>query len=92
MTLILPYLHSVHCLCSVQDKNAARNSPPEPTEPSILVSNLSGIFASVLPFVKLPFLQILHMDAGDTLELRMTRGDYIHSITLNIELTGFGFD
>merc|ERR1711971_339038 len=35
---------------------------------------------------------ILHMDAGDTLELRMTRGDYIHSISINIELTGLGFD
>ena len=32
------------------------------------------------------------MDAGDTLELRMTTGDYIHAITLNIELIGLGFD
>ena len=32
------------------------------------------------------------MDVGDTLELRMTEGDYIERITLNIELTGLGFD
>ena len=31
------------------------------------------------------------MDAGDTLDLRMTSG-YIMDITLNIELTGLGFD
>ena len=31
------------------------------------------------------------MDTGDNLELRM-RGDYINYITLNIELTGSGFD
>ena len=36
------------------------------------------------------FLQILHMDAGDTLEL--TGGGYINYITLNIELTGLGYD
>ena len=42
--------------------------------------------------MKLPFLQILHLDAGDTLELRMTDGNYIAHITLNIELTGLGFD
>ena len=42
--------------------------------------------------VKLPFLQILHMDAGDTLELRIVHADYVHSITFNIELTGLGFD
>merc|ERR1712192_1515 len=35
---------------------------------------------------------ILHLDVGDTLELRMTSGDYIREITLNIELTGLGFD
>merc|ERR1712212_44196 len=35
---------------------------------------------------------ILHMDAGDTLELRMTEGNYISQITLNIELIGLGFD
>jgi len=35
---------------------------------------------------------IFHMDAGDTLELRMTSGTWIHSISLNIELTGLGFD
>jgi len=35
---------------------------------------------------------ILHMDAGDTLELRMTTGNYIFDITLNIELIGLGFD
>ena len=38
------------------------------------------------------FSQVLHLDAGDTVELRMTEGDYIHSFTLNIELTGLGFD
>ena len=32
------------------------------------------------------------MDEGDTLELRMTLGDRIKSITLNIELIGLGFD
>merc|ERR1712241_1242536 len=31
---------------------------------------------------------IIHMDAGDTLELKMTHGDYIKWITLNIELSG----
>jgi len=35
---------------------------------------------------------ILHLDAGETLELRMTQGDYIKEITLNIELIGLGFD
>jgi len=35
---------------------------------------------------------ILHLDVGDTLELRMTSGDFIREITLNIELTGLGFD
>merc|ERR1719500_1915693 len=35
---------------------------------------------------------ILHMDAGDTLELRMTSGDYINQISLNIELTGLGLN
>jgi len=34
---------------------------------------------------------ILHMDAGDSMELRMV-GDYVREITLNIELTGLGFD
>ena len=38
------------------------------------------------------FLQILHLDAGDSLELRMTGGQYIKQITLNIVLTGLGFD
>ena len=42
--------------------------------------------------LKLPFPQILHLDAGDTLELRMTSGNYIYAITLNIELIGLGFD
>ena len=36
--------------------------------------------------------QILHLDAGDTLELRMTAGELISQVTLNIELTGLGFD
>merc|ERR1712130_244905 len=31
---------------------------------------------------------ILHMDVGDTLELRMARGDWVQGITLNIELIG----
>ena len=32
------------------------------------------------------------MDTGDTLELRMTDGEDIKWITLNIELVGLGFD
>merc|ERR1712181_62442 len=32
---------------------------------------------------------ILQMDMGDTLELRMTQGNYVEFITLNIELSGF---
>ena len=32
------------------------------------------------------------MDAGDTLDLRMTSGNWIKEITLNIELIGLGFD
>merc|ERR1712037_537490 len=35
---------------------------------------------------------ILHMDAGDTLELRLVKGVFINLISLNIELTGLGFD
>merc|ERR1711971_500223 len=35
---------------------------------------------------------ILHLDEGDTLELRMTNGHYLGRITLNVELTGLGFD
>merc|ERR1712172_230342 len=35
---------------------------------------------------------ILHLEEGDTLELRMTHGHYMGRITLNIELTGLGFD
>ena len=58
----------------------------------ILVSNILEMFPWKLPNVKLPFLQILHMDAGDILELRMTQGDYIIEITLNIVLSGLGFD
>ena len=50
------------------------------------------MFAKSMANVKSLFLQILHMDAGDTLELRMTSGDYIKQITLNIELIGLGFD
>ena len=42
--------------------------------------------------VKSQFLQILHLDAGDTVELRMIEGNYINTITLNIELIGLGFD
>ena len=39
------------------------------------------------------FPQILHLDTGDTLELRKT-GDagYINKVTFNIELVGLGFD
>merc|ERR1719278_2390358 len=35
---------------------------------------------------------ILHLDVGDTVELRMTEGYYVHSVSLNIELTALGFD
>jgi len=35
---------------------------------------------------------ILHLEAGDTLELKMTSGGDIAKVTLNIELTGLGFD
>ena len=34
------------------------------------------------------FFQILHLDAGDFLELRMTSGHYISDVTLNIQLSG----
>ena len=57
-----------------------------------VVSNrfdLLKIFARNLPDVKSQFLQILHMD---TLDLRMTKGDWIYAITFNIELIGIGFD
>ena len=37
-------------------------------------------------------LQMLHLEAGDTLELRMANGQVISQITLNIELAGLGFD
>lgn len=37
-------------------------------------------------------IMILHMNLGDTLELRLEDGDWINRITLNIELTGLGFD
>ena len=57
-----------------------------------LVGNLLEMFTWELPNVKSPFLQILHMDAGDTLELRMTEGDLVGKITFNIELSGLGFD
>ena len=42
--------------------------------------------------VKITIIQILHMDAGDTLDLRMTSGNWIKEITLNIELIGLGFN
>ena len=48
-----------------------------------------GIVAWKLSNVK--FLQILHMDVGDTLDLRLTLGDAIQGITLNIELTGLDY-
>ena len=54
--------------------------------------NLLKTFARKLLDVNSPYIQILRMDAGDTLELRMTNGDWIYDITLNIELTGLGFD
>ena len=41
---------------------------------------------------KITIIQILHLDAGDTLELRLTEGNFVSYITLNIELTGLGFD
>ena len=57
-----------------------------------LVSNLLEMFAwKLMSKCKITFLQILHLDAGDTLELRMAEGS-IRSITLNIELIGLGFD
>ena len=47
-----------------------------------------------LPFghvcINVRFLQILHLDVGDTLELRM-KGAYISRIILNIELIGFDY-
>ena len=35
---------------------------------------------------------MIHLDAGDTLELRMTEGKFSCDITFNIELIGLGFD
>jgi len=35
---------------------------------------------------------VLHLDAGDRVELRITHDGWISDITLNIELTGSGFD
>ena len=35
---------------------------------------------------------MLHLDAGDTLELKLRIGNHIKDIALNIELTGLGFD
>ena len=58
----------------------------------IMVSNPLEMIAWKPLNVKSPLLQILHMEAGDTMELRMTDGDYISDITLNIELIGLGFD
>ena len=58
----------------------------------IVVSNPSELFGWKLPNVKSTFLQIPHLDAGDTVELRITEGYYVHSISLNIQLTGLGFD
>ena len=58
------------------------------TSSRILVSKLLEMFACV----KSLFLQTLHLDVGDTLELSLTGGDYIRAITLNIELVGLGFD
>ena len=59
----------------------------------IVVSYFLEIFLTerVAKF-EIAFLQIFHMDAGDTLDLRMTEGNYIKHITLNIELIGLGFD
>ena len=56
----------------------------------IMVSDLLDMY-TFMKIVK-SFLQILHMDEGDTLELRMTDGRYIDHITLNIELIGLGYD
>ena len=68
------------------------NDNIEATSSRILASNLLEMFVWKLPNVKSTILQILHMDAGDALELRMETGDYISKITLNIELIGLGFD
>ena len=38
------------------------------------------------------FPQILHMDEGDILELRLTEGSFIRHVTFNIELVGLGYD
>merc|ERR1712233_192712 len=38
--------------------------------------------------VSISRILILHMDAGDKLDLRMTKGTYAHGVTLNIELIG----
>jgi len=35
---------------------------------------------------------IIHLDAGDTLELRMREGKLVKRFTFNIELSGLGFD
>ena len=73
--------------------NSGLNDNIGVTSSRILVSNLLlAIFALKLANVKSPFPQILHLDAGETLELRMTAGEYIKEITLNIELIGLGFD
>ena len=45
-------------------------------------------------FQNVTFLQILQLDEGDTLELKMLFNfdSYISDITLNIEFIGLGFD
>ena len=58
----------------------------------ILVSSLLEMVASKFLNLKSLFFQILHLEAGDTLELKMTSGGDIAKVTLNIELTGLGYD
>ena len=54
---------------------------------------LNNLESLALALRSVTFLEILQMDARDTLELRMVGGTFIKDITLNIELIGFsGFD
>ena len=82
--------------CSFQKAAGAFFSDPSldrfgVTGSRILVSILLKMYESCHMNCNHHF-QILHMDAGDNLELRMTSGDGVGYITLNIELTGLGFD
>ena len=66
-------------------RNDALNAYVGLTASRNLVSHLFGRFSL------LSLYQMLHLDAGDTLDLRMTEGNWVRSITLNIELIGLGF-